>query len=237
MRIPPFNAALKLVPRRLPRVVVSARAKLPTKHGEFDIYAFETEDGRRLDDVAVVKGEVAGMAEVPVRVHSECLTGDVLGSNRCDCGEQLHEALQRFAQGERGILLYMRQEGRGIGIANKVRAYALQDEGLDTVDANRHLGFDDDLRRYDVAGAMLAALRPASIELHTNNPKKLDGLREAGVAVVRRVPLLVPPRDENRFYLDTKRSRSGHLLDPGLERPTLAGPLAGEPPERDDDRE
>ena len=219
MRIPPFNAAaLKLLPRRPPSVVVSARAKLPTTHGEFDIYAFETEDGRRLDDVAVVKGEVADQAEVPVRVHSECLTGDVLGSNRCDCGEQLHEALQRFAQGERGILLYMRQEGRGIGIANKVRAYALQDQGLDTVDANRHLGFDDDLRRYDLAGAMLVALRPASVELHTNNPKKVDGLREAGVVVVRRVPLLVPPRAENRFYLDTKRSRSGHLLEPSEAR-------------------
>jgi GTP cyclohydrolase II len=212
MRIPPFNAALKLVIPRPARVVVSARAKLPTKHGEFDIYAFETEEGRRLDDVAVVKGEVAGVAEVPVRVHSECLTGDVLGSNRCDCGEQLHEALARFAQAERGILLYLRQEGRGIGIANKVRAYALQDEGFDTVDANRHLGFDDDLRRYDIAGSMLTALGVASIELHTNNPKKVDGLRDAGVAVARRVPLLVPPREENRFYLDTKRSRSGHLL-------------------------
>ncbi len=214
MRIPPFNAALKLVPRRLPRVVVSARAKLPTNHGEFDIYAFETEDGRRLDDVAVVKGEVAGMAEVPVRVHSECLTGDVLGSNRCDCGEQLHEALQRFAQGERGILLYMRQEGRGIGIANKVRAYALQDEGLDTVDANRHLGFDDDLRRYDLAGSMITALGVTSIELHTNNPAKVEGLREAGVEVVRRVPLQVPAREENRTYLETKRRRLGHLLGP-----------------------
>lgn len=213
MRIPPFNAALKLLPSRPLSLVVSAKAKLPTKHGDFDIYAFETEDGRRLDDVAVVKGEVEGHAEVPVRVHSECLTGDVLGSNRCDCGEQLHEAMRRFALGERGILLYMRQEGRGIGIANKVRAYALQDEGFDTVDANRHLGFDDDMRRYDVAGAMIMALGVASIELHTNNPKKVEGLREAGVDVVQRVGLQVEPREENRFYLSTKRSRSGHLLD------------------------
>jgi GTP cyclohydrolase II len=213
MRIPPFNAALKLLTNRPLEVVVSAKAKLPTKHGDFDIYAFETADGRRLDDVAVVMGDVAGHAEVPVRVHSECLTGDVLGSNRCDCGEQLQEALQRFAQGERGILLYLRQEGRGIGIANKVRAYALQDEGLDTVDANRHLGFDDDLRRYDLAGAMISALGVGSIELHTNNPKKVDGLREAGVDVVRRAGLQIAPRKENRFYLKTKRSRSGHLLD------------------------
>ena len=201
-----------------PRILLRTRAKLPTTHGVFDICAFVTEDGQALHDVAMVKGEVAGHAEVPVRVHSECLTGDVLGSIRCDCGEQLREALQRFAGSERGILLYMRQEGRGIGIANKVQAYALQDEGLDTVDANRHLGFDDDLRRYDVAGAMLAALRPASVELHTNNPKKLEGLREAGVTVVRRVPLQVPPREENRFYLDTKRSRSGHLLEPSSDR-------------------
>jgi GTP cyclohydrolase II len=197
-----------------PRILVSTRAKLPTKHGEFQICAFETDAGRHLDDVAVVRGEVAGHTEVPVRVHSECLTGDVLGSNRCDCGEQLHEALRRFGQAERGILLYLRQEGRGIGIANKVRAYALQDAGLDTVDANRHLGFDDDLRRYDVAGAMLAALGAASIELHTNNPAKLEGLREAGVDVVRRVPLRVPPRAENHVYLETKRRRFGHLLGP-----------------------
>ncbi|MCA9651835.1 MAG: GTP cyclohydrolase II [Myxococcales bacterium] len=213
MRIPPFNAALKLVARRLPAVQVIARAKLPTKHGDFEIVAFETEDGRRLDDVAVVRGELVGAREVPVRVHSECLTGDVLGSNRCDCGEQLQEALDRIAKADRGILLYMRQEGRGIGIANKVRAYALQDEGFDTVDANRHLGFDDDLRRYDLAAAMLAALEVESIELHTNNPNKVEGLSEAGVEVVRRVPLQVAPREENRHYLATKRKRSGHLLD------------------------
>ena len=213
MRIPPFNTALKLVPHRPPTVLVTAKAKLPTKHGEFDIYAFETEDGRRLDDVAIVRGELAEAREVPVRVHSECLTGDVLGSNRCDCGEQLHLALHRFAESERGVLLYLRQEGRGIGIANKVRAYALQDEGFDTVDANRHLGFDDDLRRYDMAAAMLEALGLVSIELHTNNPKKVDGLREAGIDVVRRVALQVAPREENRRYLATKRRRSGHLLD------------------------
>jgi GTP cyclohydrolase II len=200
--------------RPLSAVRVSTRARLPTKHGVFEICAFEREGGRALDDVAVVRGEVAGMTEVPVRVHSECLTGDVLGSLRCDCGEQLDEALRRFGRVERGILLYLRQEGRGIGIANKVRAYALQDAGLDTVDANRHLGFDDDLRRYDLAGAMLAALGVASIELHTNNPAKVEGLREAGVEVVRRVPLQVPAREENRTYLETKRRRLGHLLGP-----------------------
>jgi GTP cyclohydrolase II len=198
-------------------VLVSAKAKLPTQLGDFEIHAFTSAAGRALDDVAVVKGEVAGHVAVPVRVHSECLTGDVLGSLRCDCGDQLHEALRRFAASERGVLLYMRQEGRGIGIANKVQAYALQDQGLDTVDANRHLGFDDDLRRYDLAGAMLAALGVVSIELHTNNPKKVDGLREAGVEVARRVGLQVAPREHNRFYLATKRSRSGHLLDLDLD--------------------
>jgi len=212
MRIPPFNAALELVPPE-PTVLVLARAKLPTKHGEFEIVAFETSEGRRLHDVAVVRGHVGEVEAVPVRVHSECLTGDVLGSIRCDCGEQLQKALDRFAQRDRGILLYLRQEGRGIGIANKVRAYALQDDGLDTVDANRHLGFDDDLRRYDVAAAMLAALEVSSIELHTNNPNKVEGLRESGVEVASRVPLQVTPRKENRRYLDTKRRRSGHLLD------------------------
>ncbi len=212
MRIPPFNAALKLV-RRSPTTSVIARASLPTERGDYEIVAFETEDGRRLDDVAVVKGSLDGATAVPVRVHSECLTGDVFGSTRCDCGEQLHEAMDRVARSECGIVLYMRQEGRGIGIANKVRAYELQDGGLDTVDANRHLGFDDDLRRYDMAAAMLDALGVRSIELHTNNPRKVDGLRDAGIEIVGREPLQVAPREQNRHYLATKRARSGHLLD------------------------
>lgn len=213
MRIPPFNASLMVVDERAPLVIVTTKAKLPTKFGEFHIVAFEIDGGRRLDDVAIVRGDVEGQAEVPVRMHSECLTGDVLGSTRCDCGDQLHEALRRIAEAECGILLYLRQEGRGIGIANKVRAYALQDEGLDTVDANRHLGFDDDLRRYDLAAGMIEGLGVKSIELYTNNPKKVEGLREMGVVVARRLPLQVAPREENRRYLDTKRRRSGHLLD------------------------
>ncbi|MCX4247590.1 GTP cyclohydrolase II [Paraliomyxa miuraensis] len=213
MRIPPFNASLTVVDRSPPLVIVTTEAKLPTKFGEFRIVAFEIDGGRRLDDVAIVRGDVRGWTEVPVRMHSECLTGDVLGSTRCDCGDQLHEAMRRIAGAERGILLYLRQEGRGIGIANKIRAYALQDEGLDTVDANRHLGFDDDLRRYDLAAGMIEALGVGSIELHTNNPKKVEGLREMGIEVVRRVPLQVGVREENRRYLDTKRRRSGHLLD------------------------
>ncbi len=218
MPIPPFHATLEsrtLLQR--PAVLVTARAELPTKHGKFDMYAFETADGRKLDDVAIVRGAVQGERAMPARVHSECLTGDVLGSNRCDCGEQLQLALRRFVENGQGILLYLRQEGRGIGIANKVHAYALQDRGWDTVDANRHLGFDDDLRSYETAAAILDALGVVSIELHTNNPRKLEGLRQAGVDVVHRVALQTVPRKENRRYLATKRDRSGHLLDLGQE--------------------
>lgn len=191
-----------------------SRAILPTRHGEFTIVAFQDESGRKLDDVALLRGNVAHQSQpIAVRMHSECLTGDVLGSIRCDCGDQLHEALQRLGNLERGVLLYLRQEGRGIGIANKIAAYALQDAGLDTVDANLHLGFDDDLRRYDVAAAMLRCLQIRLVELHTNNPSKLEALRREGIAVARRVPLLAVVRDENRFYLSTKRTRSGHWLD------------------------
>jgi GTP cyclohydrolase II len=194
-------------------VEVLSRAKLPTRHGQFEIVAFRRRDGEPLRDIAVVKGDIAGAERVPVRVHSECLTGDVLGSLRCDCGEQLEVAMQRIAESPTGIVLYMRQEGRGIGIANKVRAYALQDGGLDTVEANEHLGFDDDLRSYDLAAAMLLAMGVRSIELHTNNPKKVQGLREQGIDVLERVPLAIAPRDENRHYLLTKHKRSGHLFE------------------------
>jgi GTP cyclohydrolase II len=149
---------------------------------------------------------------VPTRVHSECLTGDVFGSFRCDCRDQLELALERFSHLERGIILYLRQEGRGIGIAQKVRAYELQQNGLDTVEANLHMGYDDDLRDYSVAAAMLHALQVASIELHTNNTRKIEGLRAGGVEVHSRAPIIAPAREENRGYLATKRDKSGHLL-------------------------
>jgi GTP cyclohydrolase II len=193
-------------------VAVSSRAKLPTRFGAFEIVAFENRQRRRIDDIAVVRGDIEGLDVVPVRVHSECLTGDVLGSLRCDCGEQLELAMQRLGQSECGVLLYMRQEGRGIGIANKVEAYALQDEGMDTVEANLHLGFDDDLRSYGLAACMLRALGVRRIALHTNNPAKVEGLRSAGIDVAMRVPLIVAPRGENRAYLETKKRRSGHAL-------------------------
>jgi GTP cyclohydrolase II len=193
-------------------VSVSSRARLPTRYGDFEIVAFENRQRRRIDDIAVVRGDIKGLDVVPVRLHSECLTGDVLGSLRCDCGEQLDLAMQRLGQAQCGVLLYMRQEGRGIGIANKVEAYALQDEGMDTVEANLHLGFDDDLRSYGLAACMLRALGVMRIELHTNNPAKVEGLRSAGIDVASRAPLIVTARSENRSYLETKKRRSGHVL-------------------------
>ncbi len=174
--------------------------------------SFREPTGRKLDDIAVISGEVAGQGSVPTRVHSECLTGDVLGSFRCDCGDQLALALERFAEAKIGIVLYMRQEGRGIGIAEKIRAYALQEQGLDTVEANEHLGYDSDLRSYEHAAAMLRALDVTSVELHTNNPAKVEGLEQHGITVTRRVGIVVSPRDQNRGYLTTKRHKMGHLL-------------------------
>ncbi|HEY8375291.1 MAG TPA: GTP cyclohydrolase II [Nannocystis sp.] len=191
---------------------VFARARLPSRHGDFEIVAFLDDAGRTLDDVAVVRGDVRGRAEVPTRVHSECLTGDVFGSYRCDCRDQLELALQRIAAGDIGIILYLRQEGRGIGIAQKIRAYTLQEQGLDTVEANLHMGFDDDLRDYSVAAAMLRALGVASVVLHTNNLNKIAGLQQNGVVVARREPLIAEVREQNRRYLATKRDKSGHLL-------------------------
>jgi GTP cyclohydrolase II len=195
-----------------PLVRVYARAKLPSRHGLLEIVSFTDAEGRRLDDVAVVCGEISGAVEVPTRVHSECLTGDVFGSLRCDCRDQLELALDRVAADHFGLILYMRQEGRGIGIAEKVRAYELQDLGLDTLEANIHLGFDGDMRRYDIAAAMIHALAVESIVLHTNNPAKVEGLRSNGVEVVRRAPIVSEPRDENLRYLRTKKAKMGHEL-------------------------
>lgn len=200
-------------PLRVVREVkVFARAHLPSRHGEFEIVSFIDDVGRTLDDVAIVRGDVRGQADIPTRIHSECLTGDVFGSFRCDCRDQLELALQRIASQPTGIILYLRQEGRGIGIAQKVRAYHLQEQGLDTVEANLHMGFDDDLRDYSVAAAMLRALGVGSIVLHTNNLRKIAGLQQGGVAVQRREPLIAEAREQNKHYLATKRDKSGHLL-------------------------
>ncbi len=193
-------------------VAIYARARLPTRRGDLWIASFVDESGKTFDDVAIVRGEPRGAIGVPTRLHSECLTGDVFGSVRCDCRDQLELALDRIAAAETGVILYLRQEGRGIGIAQKVRAYALQEGGLDTVEANLHLGFDDDLRDYALAAAMLRALGVASVDLHTNNLRKIEGLGAGGIEVRQRMAIVAAPRQENLYYLMTKRVRSGHLL-------------------------
>jgi GTP cyclohydrolase II/3,4-dihydroxy 2-butanone 4-phosphate synthase/GTP cyclohydrolase II len=176
----------------------------------FRVVAFEADDGKEY--MAVVKGEVADKESVPVRIHSECFTGDVLGSLKCDCREQLEVSLKYIGRSEYGVVLYLRQEGRGIGLANKIKAYALQDAGLDTVEANHALGFADDLRSYDVAADMLRELQVESVLILTNNPAKVSGLRDCGVRVDGVIPLRVGRNPHNAFYLDTKKRKSGHLL-------------------------
>lgn len=187
-------------------------ADLPTRFGEFRIVAFWN-NRDSCDHVAIVKGDIIGKDRVLTRLHSECLTGDALGSLRCDCRDQLEAALRRVSEAGTGIVLYLRQEGRGIGIMNKVRAYSLQDQGLDTVDANRALGFRDDERDYAIAAHMLRSLRVGSVNLMTNNPNKVQQLEQYGVTVADRVPHLLPPNPHNRFYLETKAQRSGHFID------------------------
>ena len=185
---------------------------LPTPEGEFTLHLYQcTLEGDH--HLALVKGRVGSGEPVLVRVHSQCLTGDVLGSQRCDCGQQLHAALKAIARRGRGVLLYLRQEGRGIGLAAKLKAYALQDSGLDTVEANVRLGYPADLRDYGIGAQILADLGVREIELLTNNPRKLVGLEAHGLTIVRRVPIRIPPTRHNRKYLATKRDKLGHLLD------------------------
>ena len=187
------------------------QVRMPTPYGEFTAIAFhERLSGKH--HVALVKGEVEGHEEVLVRVHSECLTGDVFHSLRCDCGEQLALALQRIGAEERGVLLYMAQEGRGIGLLNKLKAYELQENGRDTVEANLELGFPADAREYGIGSQILADLGLSSIRILTNNPKKIAGIEAFGLTVVEQVPIEVPPNAENRAYLDAKRDKLGHKL-------------------------
>ena len=193
-------------------VRVVALAELPTRFGEFHIIAFENNrDGK--EHVAIVKGDVIGASDVPVRLHSECLTGDALGSLRCDCRDQLEASLKMIGGMECGMVLYLRQEGRGIGLINKIRAYSLQDQGLDTVEANHALGFRDDERDYAVAAHMLMSLKIDSVQLITNNPKKIQQLIDYGIKVSNRIPHIMEPNEYNRFYLETKAAKSGHLID------------------------
>jgi GTP cyclohydrolase II len=197
---------------RPPRVELVSAAALPTEFGDFRIHVF-TSDRDDREQVAVVRGDVFGGEEVAVRMHSECLTGDVMGSLRCDCRKQLELGLKQIATLPSGVLLYLRQEGRGIGLANKIKAYRLQEDGLDTVDANLALGFRDDERDYGVAVAMLRTLGVRSVRLMTNNPDKVAQLRRYGMPVTERLAHAIPPGHHNRHYLETKASRSGHLLD------------------------
>ena len=188
---------------------------LPTNWGDFKLHLYHSQiDGRH--HLALVKGEVSGQENVMVRVHSSCLTGEVLGSCRCDCGPQLHTAMQMVENEGKGVVLYMNQEGRGIGLVNKLKAYALQDQGFDTVEANEKLGFKADLRNYGVGAQILVDLGLSSIRLLTNNPRKVIGLKGYGLEIVKRVSLEVNPDKHNRFYLETKRDKMGHIL--GLER-------------------
>jgi GTP cyclohydrolase II len=209
-----------------------AVADLPTRFGPFQLVGFwNNRDGK--EHVAMVHGDVVGAEDVAVRLHSECLTGDVMGSLRCDCRDQLTEGLRAIQREGRGILLYLRQEGRGIGLLNKIRAYALQEQGLDTVEANQALGFRDDERDYAVAAHMLRSLGVKSVRVVTNNPDKIRQLTQHGVEVSGRIPHVIPPNEFNRFYLETKARRSGHMIDLTEERlPEQSDPVLveGMPP-------
>ena len=216
-------AAFEAAPVPSP-VTFVARSRLPTDFGEFDLSVFR--DAQGLEHSALTRGEPGeGDAPPMVRLHSECLTGDAFGSLRCDCGEQLRDAMRRIDEAGRGAILYLRQEGRGIGLGNKIRAYTLQDGGLDTVEANRALGFPDDARRYEVAAAMLEALGIRSLRLLSNNPAKAQALTALGIEVAEELPILGEPHDHNADYRRTKVERMGHdarlLNDPDDDAPCV----------------
>ncbi len=212
-----------VLPTKKPTHVVErySEADLPTARGTFKTVVFREKRNNR-EHVALVMGEVAGKEGVPVRVHSECLTSEVFGSLKCDCRQQLDRALDFVAQNGTGVVLYLRQEGRGIGLGNKIKAYALQAKGADTLEANRLLGFPDDLRTYDIAADMLRQLGVRSVDLITNNPLKIAGLVEEGIPVRRRIPSRTQHNPHNVGYLRTKRERSGHLIELFVEDDTEA---------------
>lgn len=193
-------------------VKIVSIAKLPTRFGDFQIVAFQNNKDKK-EHAALIRGDVIGKSDVTIRLHSECLTGDGFGSLRCDCRDQLTASLEKIDELKKGVILYLRQEGRGIGFINKIRAYALQDQGYDTVEADKMLGFSGDERDYNIAAHMLSSLKIGSIKLMTNNPKKIADLKRHGVKVNGRIPLIIPPNKFNRAYLETKKAKAGHLLE------------------------
>jgi len=194
------------------KLTTTLTTRLPTQNGEFVLHYYQTNQDEK-EHLALVKGDVAEQENVPVRVHSECLTGDVFGSRRCDCGEQLARAMQYVEKSGCGVVIYLRQEGRGIGLFHKLQAYNLQDNGLDTVDANLALGYLADEREYSVAAAILNDLNIRSVALLTNNPAKIEALKSLGINVVGRLPLVVPSNDDNVDYLKTKATKMAHVFN------------------------
>jgi len=194
-----------------------SEATIPIPQGTFNLLAYADDNGEQMPHVALVSEGLDVSEPVTIRIHSECLTGDLFGSKRCDCGEQLQKSLEIIAK-EKGVLLYLRQEGRGIGLINKLKAYQLQDVGLNTIDANTHLGFEVDGRHYDIAIQMLQDLKISKINLLTNNPEKIAAFDDADVEVIKRLPLITTPIPENEGYLSTKQNLLGHLLNNSEEQ-------------------
>ena len=193
------------------KVVKVAETSLPTPFGAFRLFGFESED-KSENVLALVMGNPVSEEAPLLRIHSQCLTGDVFGSGRCDCGDQLHFALERIAERSTGILIYQLQEGRGIGLMNKLQAYELQDSGHDTVEANHHLGFEADQRNYELCAGVLRHFGVSRVRLMSNNPQKFDALEAAGIEVAERVPIEIAPSDGTKKYLKTKKTKLGHLL-------------------------
>lgn len=192
-------------------VKMVAIADLPSRFGKFKIVAFYNNFDKK-EHVAIIHGDVCGKQNVLVRLHSECLTGDAIGSLRCDCRDQLQNSLEMIANTKNGVVLYLRQEGRGIGLLNKIKAYQLQDNGFDTIEANKVLGFKPDERDYGIAAHMLRSLNVKSIKLISNNPHKIKNLKKYGIKIIERVPIVIKSNKYNKFYLETKRKKAGHLL-------------------------
>lgn len=199
------------IPKELEVVELGGCAELPARAGIFTIYGFYDKQ-KNQEHTALVSGDLSGAEGCPVRIHSQCHTGDVLGSLRCDCRDQLEQSLEYISKNKPGLLIYLKQEGRGIGLVNKIRAYHMQDLGLDTVEANHYLGFPADIRDFTVAAAIIRRFGIVSVSLITNNPFKINSLEEQGITVTKRIPLKIEPNPHNRRYLETKRNKMGHLI-------------------------